>query len=108
MNNLRIASFLPAATEMVYALGLGEHLVGVSHECDFPAAARSKPVVVRPALPLEKMSLREIDVTVTAWLRDGKNLYQVDEERLCELKPNLILTQNLCQVCAPSGNELAA
>ena len=106
MNHPRIVSFLPAATEMVYALGLGDQLVGVSHECDFPAAAKTKPVIVRPALALEKMSLREMDVAVAERIRSGGSLYQVDENLLCELKPDLILTQNLCQVCATSGNDL--
>jgi iron complex transport system substrate-binding protein len=107
MSDLRIVSLLPAATEMVFTLGLGDHLVGVSHECDFPAAARGKPIVVRPALTLEKMSLQEIDRAVSERLHRGKSLYQVDEKLLQELKPDLILTQNLCQVCAPSGNELS-
>ena len=106
MNNLHIASFLPAATEMIFALGLGEKLIGVSHECDFPPAARTKPIVVRAALPLEEMSLREIDIAVAERIGSGQSLYQVDERLLRELKPNLIVTQNLCQVCAPSGNEL--
>lgn len=106
MNDWHIASFLPAATEMVFALGLGDELIGVSHECDFPPVARTKPVVVRPALPLEKMSLREIDVAVAERIGSGQSLYQVDERLLHDLKPNLIVTQNLCQVCAPSGNEL--
>jgi len=107
MNELRIVSFLPAATEMAHALGLGGQVVGVTHECDFPAEARSTPVVVRPALALGKMSLREIDAAVSQRLHDGQSLYQVDENLLRRLQPNLILTQNLCQVCAPSGNELA-
>ena len=106
MNNLRIISFLPAATEMVFALGLGDALVGVSHECDFPAAAKTKPVVVKPAMALEKMTLREIDVAVAERIRSGQSLYQVDENLLRELKPDLILTQNLCQVCGPAGNEI--
>jgi iron complex transport system substrate-binding protein len=106
MNDLRIISFLPAATEMVFALGLGEHLVGVSHECDSPQEARARPVVVRPALPLEKMSLREIDVAVAERIGSGQSLYQVDEDLLRELKPDLILTQDLCQVCGPAGNEI--
>ncbi len=108
MKMLRIVSFLPAATEMVYALGLGDQLVGISHECDFPAEARTKAVVVRPALALEEMSLCEIDVAVAERIGSGGSLYQVYEELLCELKPDLILTQNLCQVCAPSGNDLAS
>lgn len=102
----RIVSFLPSATEMAYALGLDEQLLGVSHECDYPAGARSKPVVVRNVLPVERMSQREIDVAVSARLRDGGSLYEVDEAKLRELAPDLILTQDLCQVCAPSGNEV--
>jgi iron complex transport system substrate-binding protein len=106
-SELRIVSFLPAATEMVCALGLGDRLVGISHECDYPPEVRAKPVVVRPALELETMSLHEIDVAVSARLRTGASLYQIDEQRLRELAPTLILTQNLCQVCAPSGNEVS-
>jgi iron complex transport system substrate-binding protein len=104
----RIVSFLPAATEMIFALGLGKQVVGISHECDFPPEARSKPAVVKPVLPLERMSLREIDVAVSERLRNGQSLYQVDEKLLADLKPDLIVTQNLCQVCAPSGNDLTA
>jgi iron complex transport system substrate-binding protein len=107
MTELRLISFLPAATEMVFALGLGDRLVGVSHECDFPAPAKTKPVVVKPALPLEKMSLREIDTTVAERIGSGQGLYQVDERLLEQLAPTRILTQALCQVCAPSGNEIS-
>ncbi|MBU6409680.1 MAG: cobalamin-binding protein [Verrucomicrobia bacterium] len=107
MNEPRIVSFLPAATEMVFALGLGDNLAGVSHECDFPPEARSRPVVVRPALRFEKMSPGEIDAAVSGRLAGGQSLYEVDESLLRRLAPDLILTQNLCQVCAPSGNELA-
>ena len=106
MKARRILSFLPAATEMVYALGLEDALAGVTHECDFPLAAKAKPVVIRPALPLEKMSLRQIDVAVAARIGSGQSLYEVDEKLLRELQPDLILTQNLCQVCGPSGNEI--
>ena len=108
MNQRRIVSFLPAATEMVYGLGLGDQLVGVSHECDFPVEAKLKPVVVRPSIALEKMSLREIDAAVAERIRSGGSLYEVDEDLIRELKPDLILTQNLCQVCATSGNDLAS
>jgi iron complex transport system substrate-binding protein len=106
MNKLRLISFLPAATEMVYALGLGDRLVGVSHECDFPAAAKTKPVVVKAALPLETMTLREIDVTIAQRIGSGQSLYEVDERLLTQLAPTHILTQELCHVCAPSGNEI--
>lgn len=106
MTGLRIISFLPSATEMVCALGLADHLVGITHECDYPPEIRNRPIVVRNALPLEGMSPREIDVAVSERIRSGASLYQVDERLLQELAPNLILTQNLCQVCAPSGNEI--
>jgi iron complex transport system substrate-binding protein len=106
MNELRLISFLPAATEMAFALGLGDRLAGVSHECDFPPAAKKKPVVVKAALPLETMSLREIDVTVAQRIGSGQSLYEVDERLLAQLAPTHILTQELCHVCAPSGNEI--
>src|SRR5713101_4220688 len=103
----RIVSFLPSATEMVCALGIGDQLVGITHECDYPPEIHGKPVVVRNVLPIERMSQSEIDAAVTQRLRDGLSLYQVDEMLLEELSPDLILTQNLCQVCAPSGNEVS-
>src|SRR5262249_38980688 len=102
MSELRLISFLPAATEMVFALGLGDRLVGVSDECDFPAAAKTKPVLVKSALPLEKMSLREIDAAVAEHVGSGQSLYQVDERLLEQLAPTHILTQaplpGLCAV----------
>jgi iron complex transport system substrate-binding protein len=103
----RIVSFLPAATEITYALGAGADLVGRSHECDYPPEVRSLPVVSKPALPLEGLSQQEIDSAVAARLASGESLYQVDELLLENLHPDLVLTQDLCQVCAPSGNELS-
>lgn len=103
----RIVSFLPAATEITYALGAGSDLVGRSHECDYPPEVRGLPVVSKPALPLEGLSQQEIDAAVAARLATGESLYQVDEKLLDELHPDLVLTQDLCQVCAPSGNELS-
>ena len=101
-----IISLLPAATEIVYALGAGDELVGRSHECDYPARARELPVVSRPALELEGLGQAEVDAAVSAKMRTGESLYIVDEDLLRELAPDVILTQDLCQVCAPSGNEL--
>ena len=74
MSKPRIVSFLPAATEMVFALGAGDQLVGISHECDFPPQAKGKPAVVRPALDLQSMTLREIDVAVAEQIRSGRTL----------------------------------
>lgn len=102
----RVVSFLPSATEMIYSLGAGDRLVAVTHECDFPLEARTKPIVVRAALPLETMSSSEIDVAVSGQLAAGDSLYTVDENLLRELQPDLILTQELCQVCAPSGKDI--
>jgi len=91
---------------MACALGLIDQLVGITHECDYPPEVGGKPVVVRNILPIETLSQSEIDAAVAQRIRDGLSLYQVDEEMLKELAPDLILTQNLCQVCAPSGNEV--
>jgi len=103
----RIVSFLPSATEMACALGLADSIVGITHECDYPPQIKGKPVVVRNVLPLERMSQSEIDRAVAERIREGQSLYQIDEDLLRELAPDLILTQNLCQVCAPSGNEVS-
>jgi len=106
MTRARIVSFLPSATEMACALGLSDQLVGITHECDYPSEVAGKPIVVRNVLPIETMSQSEIDTAVTQRMRDGLSLYQVDEKLLQELAPDIIITQNLCQVCAPSGNEV--
>ena len=102
----RIVSLLPAATEIVFALGAGDELVGRSHECDHPASVRDRPVVSRPALALDGLSQAEVDHAVADRMRSGESLYVVDEALLDALAPDVILTQDLCQVCAPSGNEL--
>ena len=104
---MRIVSFLPSATEMACALGLADSIVGITHECDYPPQIKTKPVVVRNVLPIERMSQGEIDRAVAERMREGLSLYQIDEELLRQLAPDLILTQNLCQVCAPSGNEVS-
>ena len=104
---MRIVSFLPAATEMIYLLGLGDALVGRSHECDFPEAVKLKPVIVDCALDLSGMTMGQIDVAVSTQLAAGKSLYTVDEAKLRAAAPNLLVTQNLCQVCGPAGNEVS-
>jgi iron complex transport system substrate-binding protein len=102
----RIVSFLPSATEMVCVLGLEEKLLGLTHECDFPGSIKGKPVVVKSAIPVEQLSEPQIDAAVSERLSAGLSVYQVDEVLLKSLAPDLILTQDLCQVCAPSGNEV--
>ena len=103
----QIVSFLPSATEIACALGLTDQLVGITHECDYPLEVAGKPIVVRSALPIETMNQREIDLAVAERMRAGQSLYQVDEKLLQALAPDLILTQDLCQVCAPSGTEVS-
>jgi iron complex transport system substrate-binding protein len=105
--SIKICSFLPSGTEMVYALGRAQDLVGVSHECDFPSEARQKPILVRSAVDMSAMPSADIDRTVSSYLKEGKPLYVVDQEKLRQLGPEVILTQSLCKVCAPSGPEAA-
>ncbi len=81
---------------MLCALGLGDRLVGITHECDYPVEVKSKPVVVRNVLPLESMTETEIDRAVAERMRNGQSLYQIDEKLLRELAPDLILNQDLC------------
>ncbi len=97
---MRICSLLPSATEMVYALGLGDQLVGVSHKCDYPDAARTKPVVSRSIRDIASLSSTEIDAIVQQARATGNPLHWIDGDLLRELKPDLILTQELCEVCA--------
>jgi len=102
----RIVSLLPSATEIVYALGLGERLAGVTHECDFPSEARSKPVLTASALPAASTP-SEIDRHVRRHLHQGSSIYTLDAELLERLAPDLILTQELCAVCAVSYEIVA-
>lgn len=103
---MRICSFLPSATEILYALGLGEAVAGVTYECDFPSEARQKPVVVHTRLKPTAGS-SEIDGQVKEFVNAGESLYRVDMEKLAQLAPDLIVTQDLCHVCAASPGDLA-
>jgi iron complex transport system substrate-binding protein len=105
---MRIASLLPSATEIVYALGLGEALVGRSPECDHPPEAAAVPLIGRSVLDAARRESAEIDRIVRTNLHDGGSLYHLDEDRLREARPDLILTQGLCRVCAASVEEVAA
>jgi iron complex transport system substrate-binding protein len=104
---MRICSLLPSSTEIAFALGLGDSIWGVSHECDFPPEARTKRVVVHSRLP-QGASSAEIDRLVSEFIARGESIYSVDAQALCELDPDLILTQDLCHVCAASPDDLAA
>jgi iron complex transport system substrate-binding protein len=102
---VKIVSLLPSATEIVYALGLDEHLRGVSFECDYPEAARSVPVVSGTALPTDgSLRAQAIDAEVSARVAAGESIYTLDDARIRAIDPDLILAQDLCRVCAvPSG-----
>jgi iron complex transport system substrate-binding protein len=103
---MRICSLLPGATEIAFALGLGDDVVGVTHECDYPAEARRRPVVVRSLIDSNQMTSLEIDQWVSERLRNNRSLYVIDEERLRDAAPDIILTQGLCDVCAIDYNEV--
>lgn len=107
MPPLRIVSLLPSATEILFALGLGDQVVGVSHECDYPVAARAKPVVVHSRIPKD-LPPAEIDRRVREFTERGESIYGVNAEILRSLSPDLIVTQDLCSVCAASPEDLAA
>ncbi len=104
---MRIASLVPSATEMLFALGLGESVVGVTHECDYPAAAAALPHLTATVLP-EGLSAGEIDASVKEIVGEGRALYTLDEGRLAELGPDLIVTQAVCEVCAVSYDDVVA
>ena len=103
---MRIVSLLPSATEILFALGFDKEVVGVSHECDFPAEARTRRVVIHSRLPHDA-SPAEIDRLAREYVSRGESLYSVDAEALAELAPDLIITQDLCHVCAASPDDLA-
>src|SRR6202158_3118263 len=103
---MRIVSLLPSATEIVFALGFDGEVVGVSHECDFPPQARTKKVVIHSRIPHDASPL-EIDRLVCEYVSRGESLYAVDAQALEELAPDLIITQDLCHVCAASPDDLA-
>jgi iron complex transport system substrate-binding protein len=102
---MRIASLVPSSTEMLFALGLGESVVAVTHECDYPPEARGIPHLTSTVLPSD-IAPAEIDATVKAIVGEGRALYELDEERLAELGPDLIVTQAVCDVCAVSYEDV--
>ena len=103
---MRICSLLPSATEIVYALGLGDQLYGVSHECDYPPEAAAKPTLIRSAIDQSSLSSLEIDQAVMERLRSGEGVYTIDQDLLRQAEPDLILTQELCDVCAVPYSEV--
>jgi iron complex transport system substrate-binding protein len=106
MKGTRIVSLLPSATEMIYALGLGDSLVGVSHECDYPEGAKAKPKMIEPIFDTTKLNSERIDALVIENMRQGKSIYRIRFEELKRANPDLIITQELCHVCAIGATDV--
>lgn len=104
---MRIVSLVPSATELLFALGLDDEVVGVTHECDHPPAARELPAVTRNRID-DGLTAAEIDAAVREWTERGEAIYALDEELVDELAPDLIVTQALCAVCAVSHADVLA
>jgi iron complex transport system substrate-binding protein len=104
---VRIVSLIPSATETLFALGLGSDVIAVTHECDYPPAALELPKITRDVLP-EGLNAREIDAAVKERTLAGQSIYELDDELLRDLRPELIVTQELCAVCAVSYDDVRA
>ena len=102
---MRIVSLVPSATETLFALGLGPDVIAVTHECDYPPAARELPKITRDVLP-SGLSAGEIDAAVKERTLAGLSIYELDADLLCDLRPDLIVTQELCSVCAVSYDDV--
>ena len=103
---MRVVSLVPSATEIIAALGLAGYLVGRSHECNYPSEVEAVPVVSASRIDTEQLGSADIDSAVREALSDGRPLYEVDAELLEQLAPDLIVTQDLCEVCAVSSGEV--
>jgi iron complex transport system substrate-binding protein len=108
MSDVRIVSLLPSATDIVVSLGLGKHLVGRTHECDWPEEITSVPVMTKDVLATSSMSTRDIHIAISESVHSGSSIYELDNEALRDAKPDLILTQELCSVCAVSYSEVSS
>ena len=104
---MKICSLLPSATEILFALGLGDQVEGVSHECDFPPEAKSKPILIKSRISHTESAVA-IDRQVREFLERGESLYSVDFESLRAIEPDIIVTQDLCHVCAATPDDLGA
>jgi iron complex transport system substrate-binding protein len=103
---MRICSLLPSATEVIASLGLSDELVGISHECDYPPSVRNVPIMVEPMIPLHGLASADIDRQVTRLVASGQRLYRLKDHLLRQAQPDLILSQNLCHVCAVTPDQL--
>jgi len=102
----RIVSFLPSATEILYELGAGDQVFAVTHECNYPSEARTKPKVIHSSFDPSKMTSHEIDKNVVELMKTGKEIYVLDEQVLKKAAPDLIIAQGICEVCSPYTREI--
>ena len=100
MEPQRIVTFLPSATELIYSLGADDKLFGVTHECNYPSAAKTKPRVISSVFDPAPMSSKQIDDKICQLMTDGKQIYNLNKENLLNAKPDLIISQNICEVCS--------
>jgi iron complex transport system substrate-binding protein len=104
---MRIVSLLPSATETLFALGLGDQVVAVTHECDFPPEAASLPIVTRSTLQLAEKQSGSIEAAVSLAALEGRSLYSVDTDAILSLEPDLVVAQDICDVCAIPADQVA-
>ena len=100
MELQRIVTFLPSATELIYSLGADDKLFGVTHECNYPSGAKTKPRVISSVFDPDSMSSKQIDDKICQLMTDGKEIYNLNKENLLSAKPDLIISQNICEVCS--------
>lgn len=102
----KIVSFLPSSTEILYEIGAGDQITGVTHECNYPDMATNKPRVIKSSFDAAKMTSKEIDDKIASLMRSGEDIYIIDDQKLKESKPDLIIAQGVCEVCAPFTKEI--
>ncbi len=100
MEPQRIVTFLPSATELIYSLGADDRLFGVTHECNYPSGAKTKPRVISSVFDPASMSSKQIDDKICQLMSEGKEIYSLNKENLLSAKPDLIISQNICEVCS--------
>ena len=100
MGPQRIVTFLPSATELIYSLGADDKLFGVTHECNYPSDAKTKPQVISSVFDPASMSSKQIDDKICQLMTDGKQIYNLNKENLLNAKPDLIISQDICEVCS--------
>ena len=106
LSSERIVSFLPSSTEILYEIGAGSQIVGVTHECKYPDNAKRKPQVINASFDAKKMNSKEIDQKIIELMHSNTDIYLINDEKLREAKPDLIIAQGICEVCAPFAKEI--